>query len=262
VNDTRFVRNGFLALQERDGSNNIVREYLWGLHVGGGIGGLLTLKQGGQYYSYLYDGKGNITTLLDTAQNVEISYVYDTFGALISQTGPVDQPFRFSTKLYDEETGLSYFGYRFYSSLLGRWMTRDPLGEWGRFYDENEIVNLYDYVLGDPINKLDAFGLQVTFGDNEGVVCYPCGSCYHLWDKAPEEELLREIKKLGDEWFEELGKIEKCKGRWCKDGKLIRDESGKSIPKYETPNPYESPFYDWWMALFEVIVKKLKGDND
>ena len=68
VNDTRIVRDVFLPLQERNGNNNIIREYLWGLNMGGGIGGLLNLKQGGQDYSYLYDAKGNVTTLLDVSQ--------------------------------------------------------------------------------------------------------------------------------------------------------------------------------------------------
>jgi hypothetical protein len=42
-------------MQERDGSNNVIRQYTWGLNYGGGISGLLNLNQGGVNYSYLYD---------------------------------------------------------------------------------------------------------------------------------------------------------------------------------------------------------------
>ena len=39
VDTVCIVRDGMLALQDRDGENAIVREYTWGLHLGGGIGG-------------------------------------------------------------------------------------------------------------------------------------------------------------------------------------------------------------------------------
>ena len=44
VDEIYIVHDGFLAMHERDGSNNVVREYTWGLNLGGGIGGLLNLK--------------------------------------------------------------------------------------------------------------------------------------------------------------------------------------------------------------------------
>ena len=36
---------------------------------------------------------------------------------------------RFSTKYYDAETDLYYYGYRYYSPSLGRWISRDPIKE-------------------------------------------------------------------------------------------------------------------------------------
>jgi RHS repeat-associated protein len=128
INDIRLLRAGFLTIQERDSNNNITREYNWGSNMAGGIGGLLSLKQNGSYYSYLYDGKGNVTAILDDSQNVVSSYRYDVFGNIIEKLR-LDQPFKFSTKRHDESTGLSYYGYRFYNPAIGRWITRDPLGE-------------------------------------------------------------------------------------------------------------------------------------
>jgi RHS repeat-associated protein len=160
VSDIRFVRDGFLSVQERDGSNNVAREYMWGLNLGGGIGGLLNLKQGGQNYSYLYDGKGSVTALTDGNQSVIATYTYDTFGNLMTKTGTLNQPFQFSTKPYDEKTGLSYYGYRFYSPSLGRWITRDPLGEAGG-------MNLYEFNNNSAINYIDPDGL-FKFGSQEG----------------------------------------------------------------------------------------------
>jgi RHS repeat-associated protein len=151
VNETRMVRDGFLELQERDQNNAITREYVWGMNMGGGIGGLLALKQNGQNYHYLYDGKGNVSAVLDSAQQIVASYRYDTFGKVMAKSGTLDQPFQFSTKRYDSNTGLNYYGYRFYSPALGRWINRDPIAERGG-------INLYGFVGNNPINWIDPKG--------------------------------------------------------------------------------------------------------
>jgi RHS repeat-associated protein len=67
--------------------------------------------------------------VLDSTEAVVAAYRYDPFGNLLAQTGSLTQPFTFSTKRYDPQTGLAYYGHYFYSPTLGRWTTRDPLGE-------------------------------------------------------------------------------------------------------------------------------------
>jgi RHS repeat-associated protein len=89
--------------------------------------------------------------VLDASQNVVASYEYDEFGV---ETGnyTLDQPYRFSTKRYYDGIGINYYGYRFYAASLGRWMTRDPLGETGG-------MNLYGFVGNGPMNAVDPWGL-------------------------------------------------------------------------------------------------------
>ena len=150
--DTRFVRDAFLTVQERDAGNNVVRGFSWGLHMGGGIGGLLDLRQTGQNYSYLYDAKGNVAAVLDNVQTAVAAYAYDDFGSPLGKLGTFEQPIRFSTEPYDETTGLVRYPYRFYAPSLGRWLSRDPLGE-------ESDVNLYGFVGNSPVNFVDPFGL-------------------------------------------------------------------------------------------------------
>jgi RHS repeat-associated protein len=154
VDETRIVRDGLLAVQERDGSNNVLREYTWGLNLGGGIGGLLNLKQGGQDYAYLYDGKGNVAAVIDSSQAVVAAYRYAPFGKLLAKTGSLEQSFGFSTKRYDAQTGLIEYGFRRYAPAIGRWTTRDPLGEAGG-------MNLYAFVGNNPVNWVDPWGLKI-----------------------------------------------------------------------------------------------------
>jgi YD repeat-containing protein len=87
VEDLRIVRDGFMAIQDRDASNTVVNEYSWGLNRGGGIGGLLSIRQGGQDFDYLYDGEGNVSAVIDSTQAVVASYRYDSFGRLKVKIG-------------------------------------------------------------------------------------------------------------------------------------------------------------------------------
>lgn len=157
IDEIRIVRNGFLALQERNSNTQIIREYVWGKNMGRGIGGLLAMAQGGQVYSYLYDGKGNVSSVLDASQQVVASYRYDSFGRLTGQTGSLNQPYQFSTKRYFSDTGLNYYGYRFYAPAIGRWINRDPIGETGG-------INLYGFVQNNPITNYDQLGLTSCKG--------------------------------------------------------------------------------------------------
>ncbi|KJV05966.1 RHS repeat domain-containing protein [Methylocucumis oryzae] len=124
--------------------------------------------QDGKRYDYLYDDNGNVMALIDDAQNIVAQYSYSPFGQLQTATGPLaDQPMRFSTKYYDPETGLSDFGYRFYRADVGKWLTRDPIGEAGG-------INLYGFVENNPVNFIDSYGYK---SDWRLITCLILGLC-------------------------------------------------------------------------------------
>jgi RHS repeat-associated protein len=162
--ETRLVRDGYLIVQERDGSNTPLRSYVWSSDALGGIGALTAMVQDSQVYYYLFDGRGNVASVVDDSANVVAGYVYDAFGELKTVTGSLEQPFRFSTKYYDGGTGLVDFGYRFYVAEIGRWLNRDPL-------DTKGGVNLFTYVGNNPLNYVDPYGLwtiQIGFSGSGG----------------------------------------------------------------------------------------------
>ena len=92
--------------------------YVWGrdlsgtLDGAGGVGGLLATEVDGTWYFPLYDNNGNVMDYVSETGEVVASYAYDAFGRTLSATGPMADtfPFRFSTKYYDAETGLYYYG--------------------------------------------------------------------------------------------------------------------------------------------------------
>jgi RHS repeat-associated protein len=98
---------------------------------------------------------------------------YDPWGVVTEDSNPGFQPFGYAGGLYDPDTGLVRFGARDYDAATGRWTTKDPIGFGGG------DANLYAYVGGDPVNRVDPSGLiidTVTQGcKNNPVLCSEAG---------------------------------------------------------------------------------------
>ena len=127
---------------------------------------MVAVCKNGEWYVPLYDANGNVTEYVNTNGVVVSRYEYDPFGNLLSKSGPLADSFnfRFSTKYYDPETGLYYYGRRYYKPDWQCWISRDPLGEDGG-------VNLYAFCGNDPINKFDLLGLKRSKDDDEVDTC-------------------------------------------------------------------------------------------
>lgn len=177
----RFVWSGWALLAEVDvnvgtGAKTLNRTFVWGpdlsstVHGAAGIGGLLLVdKSSTQQFLAGSSGRGDVTVLLDAlatdtstpANNLKAGVEYAPYGEILRSQGALaDLPFRFQSKwsLGQNWAGawpvdLIDFGRRAYAPALGRFISRDPLGEAGG-------ANLYHYCGNDPVNRIDPFGLQ------------------------------------------------------------------------------------------------------
>ena len=104
-----------------------------------------------EIYAPIHDYRGNLSKLISTRTKQVISIpAIDPFGQNLDKFfSPT--PWIFSSKHYDAETHLVYFGSRYYDPELKQWITPDPLGTL-------QHPNVYLYCLGDPISYFDPDG--------------------------------------------------------------------------------------------------------
>lgn len=126
-----------------------------GKGIAGEISGAVAFELGAETYIPLYDGSGNVAALLTLDGDPVQTYRYSAFGQLHESLGSVENPWMFSSKRLDQETGFYEFGRRYYFPEVGRWITPDPAG----FEDG---VNLYAYVHNSPLTHIDPDG-QLAF---------------------------------------------------------------------------------------------------
>ena len=163
----RYFYDGWLLVYEHiTHADSTVDEidYVWGKDISdlrngaAGIGGLLYLKRNGAIYVPYADAYGNILGYWDANGNLVASYTYNVFGKMIAQEGPMADAIalRYSTKYWDVESGLYYYGYRYYNPLMQIWLSSDPLFESGG-------LNLYQYCRNQPTFLVDELGLKANW---------------------------------------------------------------------------------------------------
>ncbi len=117
--------------------------------------------KGGLTYRIISDHLGSPRLVVNSSDGTVVQRMsFDEFGNILEDSNPGFQPFGFAGGLYDQDTKLVRFGARDYSSVDGRWTSKDPI----RFRGG---TNIYVYVENDPINLTDPNGLG-------GTVHYPC----------------------------------------------------------------------------------------
>jgi len=148
---TNYVYDGANVIEEVDQSGNIFARYSQGT----GIDEPLSELRSGTVNYYEQDGLGSVTSLSSIGGALANTYVYDSFGNLASSSGTIANPFQYTGRDYDPETGLQYYRARYYDSAVGRFINEDPM----RF---DGSINFYDYVKNAPAQWADALRVEAT----------------------------------------------------------------------------------------------------
>lgn len=88
-----------------------------------------------------------------------------------------ENPYRFSSEVYDDGLGLVYYNYRHYNLSLCRWSNRDFLKE------EDSSINQYTFCENNPISSTDYIGLKNIILPDE------TGECPKKCCNGKEEQL-------------------------------------------------------------------------
>jgi RHS repeat-associated protein len=98
---------------------------------------------------------GSVTSLSNSSGALANTYTYDSFGKLTASTGTVTNPYRYTGREVDSETGLDYYRARYYDPQVGRFISEDPMGFAAG-------VNVYTYALNSPTNFRDPSGMDIA----------------------------------------------------------------------------------------------------
>ena len=145
---TIYLYDGANIVVELNASGAVVASYT----QGSGIDEPLATRRGGNIAYYHADGLGSVTSLTGSTGQTVSTYTYDSFGNTTPTEG-IFNPYRYTAREQDQETGLYYYRARYYDPSIGRFISEDPIGFKGG-------KNFYTYVRNNPARFSDPFGLQ------------------------------------------------------------------------------------------------------
>jgi RHS repeat-associated protein len=162
VNNRYLLDLGGNQVTEFDGGDSWSHSNVW-------VGGRLLATYEGPseskpntYHFHLTDWLTTQRLQTNAAGNAEEDCYSYPFGDGLTCTGSDATEHHFTSKMRDTESGLDYFGARYYSSTMGRWLTPDP--GWFIFANilDPQSLSLYGHALNNPLVWIDTDGLELV----------------------------------------------------------------------------------------------------
>jgi len=259
--ETRFLLDGWREIEEQDAAGATLATYVYGLYIdevltmrrlfpspskGEGQGGppsvpSLPPAQAGVPSDYFYhtDDLYNVMAVTDSGGNVAERYEYQDYGQpadpltanpIADPQSVIGNPYRFTGRRYDPETGWYYYRTRYVDPASGRFTTRDTLGLW-----RDSLGNGYVYAGTRPTVELDPAGMQPVEDALEWLT--------KAWKKAEEladiaaEHIvgapsLPQVKPLPSECKRHVRKL-----RVARPAAGFHTKGGKQLPPGSLPEP-------------------------
>jgi RHS repeat-associated protein len=279
-------------IEEQDAGAVTQATYTYGSNF---LDNVLTMDRGGASYYYHANATGSPEALTDTNGNVVERYAYDAYGQVTvldpsytplplnpwgTPHSTVENPYLFTGRELDEESGLYYYRTRGYDSVKGRFLQRDSVGN-------ANGLNLYEYADDNPTDNVDPsgkgseeaikymekeWGCDVVYAYQGLLICYK-------WAAINYNRMQNQTKEYNKEW--RAADFLKWYKGLCASDKSIVDHYLKWFQKLPGPEqglkakPYVIPKTDryqiksitfirpWWapegIKQTEVIVDTQTG---
>ncbi len=143
-----------LLVGRTDGSGTVLNSFIY---CEGRL--VAMVKPGGDTRFYHFDKTGNTLALTDGTGGTVAEYSYDVYGAVNGREGDTDpNPFTYAGEfgVMDMGDDLFFMRHRFYDATTGSFLQKDPIGHLGG-------TNLYSYVGGNPVTRVDPEGTGAAF---------------------------------------------------------------------------------------------------
>jgi RHS repeat-associated protein len=156
VSLTLYLWDGMDFFGVGDSAGDITEYYTRGIGIAGDVGTLVAAHEfTGSTTKLLHcNHRGNIVLATGSSGAGVHEAEFAPYGNVLTSSGSYVPRFGFSSKECDE-SGLIYYGYRYYSAQINQWLSPDPLGESGG-------LNLYRFCGNNPINYVDTDGRFLT----------------------------------------------------------------------------------------------------
>ncbi len=194
VTETYFLDDGDDEIAEYDSSKTLTVFYIPGPAIDEPIA-MVTASTGAKEYFHT-NHQGSVIAMSDaTGAKVEGPYTYDPYGNCFSGAGvacSAGEPYRFTGRRFDPETGLLYFRARYYApddAHGSRFLQTDPIG-----YTAD--LNLYTYVGNDPVGRIDPLGLYTYTCDTGSRI--GCAQGFQTNQEKTEIKLQNASERLGN----------------------------------------------------------------
>ncbi|MCX6580463.1 MAG: hypothetical protein NT166_09790 [Candidatus Aminicenantes bacterium] len=167
---TNYYYSGNQVIEERDGNDNVLRQFVYG----NGVDEIIRMDKytgttSAPYYFHT-DAIGSTTAVTDADGNVVESVDYDIYGmptfkspdGTVLSKSSIGNNILFQGREYDNETNLYYYRARYYDPIMGRFLQTDPIG-----YQDS--MNLYQAFNMNGVNFVDPMGklyLRLNLIDN------------------------------------------------------------------------------------------------
>ncbi|MBI4092754.1 MAG: RHS repeat-associated core domain-containing protein, partial [Candidatus Kerfeldbacteria bacterium] len=158
-----YIYDGWNVIEERNGSDNLVAQYVDGpmpdqhLQMKRDLNANSSFDSNETFF-YHQNPLESVEAVTDANGAIAERHDYDVYGSdSVSVTTTNGNPYRYTGQRFDPESGLLYYKNRYYEPGTGRFLQRDPEGIW---QDGVNFGNGYAYVGNNAVNFVDPTGLE------------------------------------------------------------------------------------------------------